>query len=327
MITVFIYTAQNKEDTQIVLDYLAKIQNEIPHKLTFIDITDDPEVYKAYTNKTPVIETGPYHLFYPYKAEEIYILLKTAQDRLNRLIENDPKYPEKLESARTITKADRFSYWLTNHYMFVLNTILIIFVGLPFLAPVFEKYGAEFPARVIYKIYSPLCHQLAYRSWFLFGEQAAYPREIAELRNELSFEQATGLDSHDVLAAKAFDGNSIVGYKVAFCERDVAIYTGILVFGLLFSVTGKKLKSLPWYIWIIVGIIPIGIDGVSQLPSLINTGIAWLPIRESTPLLRTLTGALFGITTAWYGFPLIEETMLDSRKALKKKFALEGNKY
>jgi hypothetical protein len=41
-------------------------------------------------------------------------------------------------------------------------------------------------------------------------------------------------------------------------------------------------------------------------------------------LLRTLTGALFGITTAWYGFPLIEETMLDSRKALKKKFALEG---
>ena len=186
--------------------------------------------------------------------------------------------------------------------------------------------GAEFPARVIYKIYSPLCHQLAYRSWFLFGEQAAYPREIAGLSNQLSFEQATGLDSHDVLAAKAFNGNETVGYKVAFCERDVAIYAGILVFGLLFSVTGKKLKSLPWYIWIIAGIIPIGIDGVSQLPSLINTGISWLPIRESTPLLRTLTGALFGITTAWYGFPLIEETMLDSRKALKKKFALEGNK-
>ena len=34
MITVFVYTAQNDEDTQIVLGYLAKIQNEIPHKLS-----------------------------------------------------------------------------------------------------------------------------------------------------------------------------------------------------------------------------------------------------------------------------------------------------
>jgi len=326
MITVFVYTAGNQTETQIVLDQLAKFQNEIPHRLSVIDITEDPDVYKAYNNKAPVIETGPYHLYYPYKADEMFIILKTAQDRQNRLMENDPNYQEKLETARTITKADRLSFWLTNHYMFLLNAILIIFVGLPFLAPVFEKYGADLPARVIYKIYSPLCHQLAYRSWFLFGEQAAYPREIAGLNNQLSFEQVTGLDSHDVLAARGYTGNESVGYKVAFCERDVAIYAGILSFGLLFSLTGRKLKSLPWYIWIIIGIIPIGVDGVSQLPSLINTGITWLPVRESTPLLRTLTGLLFGITTAWYGFPLIEETMRESRKALKKKFALETNK-
>jgi uncharacterized membrane protein len=68
--------------------------------------------------------------------------------------------------------------------------------------------------------------------------------------------------------------------------------------------------------------IPMGIDGVSQLPSLITTNIAWLPIRESTPLLRTITGLLFGMTTAWFGFPLIEETMRDSRKALNKKFSM-----
>ena len=35
--------------------------------------------------------------------------------------------------------------------------------------------------------------------------------------------------------------------------------------------------------------------------------------RESTPLLRTLTGALFGFSTAWFGFPLIEESMAETR--------------
>ena len=118
MITVFVYASQNKEDTQIVLDNLAKIQNEIPHKLTVIDITDDPEVYKAYINKTPVIETGPYHLFYPYKAEEIYILLKTAQDRQNRLMENDPKYQEKLRIC-SINHKSRPILLLVNKSLYV----------------------------------------------------------------------------------------------------------------------------------------------------------------------------------------------------------------
>jgi uncharacterized membrane protein len=324
MINVFVYTAGNQPETQNILAFLSKLKEEIPHNVSVIDINEDISVYRAYPGKTPVIECGPYHLYYPFSDNELHVMLTTAQDRQNRLIEKDPGYIKKLSTNSTITKADNVSFWLTNHYMLLLNTILIIFLGLPFLAPVLEKMNANLPARIIYKIYSPLCHQLAYRSWFLFGEQPAYPRSLAGLNNELSFEQVTGLDSHDVLAARVFIGNKTLGYKVAFCERDVAIYGGILFMGLLFAVTGRRLRSLPWYIWIIFGMIPMGIDGVSQLPSLIATHIAWLPIRESTPLLRTITGLLFGMTTAWYGFPLIEETMRDSRKALNKKFAMVG---
>lgn len=322
MINVFVYTAGNQPETQNILDNLSNLKEEIPHNVSLIDINEDIEIYKAYPGKTPVIECGPYHLYYPFSENELHVMLMTVQDRQNRLIEKDPDYLKKLSNNSTITKADNVSFWLTNHYMLLLNAILIIFVGLPFLAPVLERMNANLPARIIYKIYSPLCHQLAYRSWFLFGEQSAYPRSLAGLTNELSFEQVTGLDSRDVLGARAFIGNKTAGYKVAFCERDVAIYGGILVFGLLFAVTGKRLHSLPWYIWIIFGMIPMGIDGASQLPSLIATNIPWLPIRESTPLLRTITGLLFGMTTAWFGFPLIEETMRDSRKALNKKFAM-----
>lgn len=324
MINVFVYTDGKQPETQTTLDYLTELKEEIPHRVTVIDINEDIIVYKGYIGKTPVIECGPYHLFFPFTEDELRIMLMTSQDRQKRLLEKDPDYLKKLEKNTALTKADKLSFWLTNHYMFLLNTILIIFLGLPFLAPVLERMNADLPARIIYKVYSPLCHQLAYRSWFLFGEQPAYPRSLAGLSNELSYEEATGLDSRDVLSARNYTGNATLGYKVAFCERDVAIYGGILVFGLLFALTGKRLRSLPWYIWIIIGMVPMGIDGVSQLPGLIATNIAWLPIRESTPLLRTITGLLFGMTTAWFGFPLVEETILDSRKALNKKISLNN---
>jgi uncharacterized membrane protein len=109
-------------------------------------------------------------------------------------------------------------------------------------------------------------------------------------------------------------GNDQVGYKVALCERDIAIYVGILLFGLFYAVTGRRLFPFPWFAWILLGLFPIGLDGVSQLLS--QPPFNFLPFRESTPYLRVLTGGLFGITTAWFGYPIVEETMAETRKIL-----------
>jgi uncharacterized membrane protein len=70
-------------------------------------------------------------------------------------------------------------------------------------------------------------------------------------------------------------------------------------------------------------VVPIGLDGFTQLFSQIPSAFiqSILPYRESTPFLRVLTGFLFGFTTAWFMFPLIEETMSDTRRMLSKKFA------
>jgi uncharacterized membrane protein len=70
--------------------------------------------------------------------------------------------------------------------------------------------------------------------------------------------------------------------------------------------------------------VPIGLDGFSQLFSQIPNAFiqSILPYRESTPFLRVLTGFLFGISTAWFMFPLIEESMSDTRRLLAKKFAV-----
>jgi uncharacterized membrane protein len=96
------------------------------------------------------------------------------------------------------------------------------------------------------------------------------------------------------------------------------------LFTLIYAATGRRLPKLHWLIWVLIGLGPIGLDGFSQLFSQIPSTFiqSFLPYRESTPFLRTLTGFLFGFSTAWFMFPLIEETMVDTRKMLSKKFAI-----
>ena len=44
------------------------------------------------------------------------------------------------------------------------------------------------------------------------------------------------------------------------------------------------------------------------------------PYRESTPFLRVLTGFLFGFSTAWFGYPLVEQTMAETRQIMADKW-------
>jgi hypothetical protein len=60
---------------------------------------------------------------------------------------------------------------ISRHYLAMLNIFIFLYFSLPFLAPTLMKVGALLPARVIYKVYSPLCHQFGFRSFFLYGEQ------------------------------------------------------------------------------------------------------------------------------------------------------------
>jgi uncharacterized membrane protein len=143
-----------------------------------------------------------------------------------------------------------------------------------------------------------------------------------------SFTQATGLSEGstdaELLAARWFLGNPQVGYKVALCERDMAIYGAMFLFGILYALTNKRIPPLPWQIWLLVGILPVAIDGLSQLLS--QPPFAFWDFRESTPIFRTLTGFLFGFTTAWYGFTLIEASMKDTRRSLlERKARLTGH--
>lgn len=212
---------------------------------------------------------------------------------------------------------DRGVLAFSRHWLAFFNLFIALYVGLPFAAPALMRAGWTDGAKLIYAVYSPLCHQLGYRSWYLFGDQPAYPRA--------EFQARTGIDPNDLWAARGFLGDAQMGFKVAFCQRDVAIYGGILVFGLVYGLpfVRRRLKPLHWVAWAALGLAPIGLDGVSQLfsnyPYNVLPLFNLIPSRESTPLLRTLTGALFGLANVWLAYPYVEQSMREVREQLEDK--------
>lgn len=326
MITITLFTRQDCHLCEQVKEDLLALQALYPHQLVEIDLDTDDGLREKYGVQIPVVQIGPYTRRAPITRQELMVSLGAATDRQRQLEKvGSPQYEARVKRGGTLSRSDRISFWLSNHYMVVLNLFVAIYLGLPFLAPVFMRYNLPGPARLIYRSYSLVCHQLSFRSWFMFGEQPVYPRARAGVEGYATYGQATGLSeantNSDLLTARSFTGDERVGYKVAFCQRDVAIYGAILLFGLLFALTGRKLRALPWYLWILIGMGPIGLDGFSQLLSQPPFSLGLLPLRESTPLLRTLTGSLFGFTTAWFGFPEIEAAMRDTRRVLTVKFA------
>jgi uncharacterized membrane protein len=322
MITVTLYSRADCHLCDETQQELLALQSDIPHKLVVIDVDSHPDIKRAYGYEVPVVEVGPYKLRAPINPQELRITLMAAQDRKDQLESlGDPEYQRLVKAGQTWTKADGFAYWLSNHYLAVFNIIVLVYLGLPVLAPALMKARLETPARLIYRVYGTMCHQWSFRSFFLFGEQVVYPRAAAGVKGLLTFSQATGLGegstANELIAAREFVGNDTVGYKMALCERDISIWAGILLFGLVYALVGRRLPPLPWYLWIIIGIAPIGLDGFSQLLS--QPPLGFYAFRESTPFLRTLTGALFGVTTAWFGYPMTEQAMADTRRIMASK--------
>jgi len=179
-------------------------------------------------------------------------------------------------------KWHRDAHLIRAHWLGVANLVVGTFVGLPFVAPVLLASGFVEPASAIYAAYSLVCHQWAFRSYFLFGAQATYP--FGDLA------QMVGPDR-----AYAFLGSQELGYKVAFCERDVAIYLAVLLAGLAYGLLRGRFGPLGLGAYGLL-ILPMAVDGFTQL----------FGLRESSIELRTLTGGLFGLASVWLVYPRVD---------------------
>ena len=171
---------------------------------------------------------------------------------------------------------------LARNWLRIALLLLALYSGLPWLAPTLAKLGFDGPADFLYTLYSPFCHQFAFRSPFLFGEQAFYPRraagsgyqpfEVYASESEAFLEQyrfwssafgsrapappgtIDGLSEFSVaqqLAARHFIGDESLGYKTSLCARDLAIYTMLFAGGLVYRRYRWRIRPLPLWLFVL----------------------------------------------------------------------------
>lgn len=203
----------------------------------------------------------------------------------------------------------------------VLVAALSVWVMLPWLAPVLMKLGWELPARALYWVYSFQCHQLPQRSFFLFDSAAMH---------SLSDLASVGLNTADPLALRHFVGNEALGYKVAWSDRMVSMYTSLPLVALAWWPLRRRLPPLPWW-GLVLFLLPMAIDGGTHVLSdlqglgqgfrytnewLVSLTGGALPagfyagngLGSFNSWMRLITGVLFGIGVMWAALPHLFST-------------------
>ena len=238
--------------------------------------------------------------------------------------------------ANPVSFAEQTNSFLSKHWFSTFAVILGLYVGLPFLAPIFMQIGLSGLGKSIYFIYSFLCHQMPQRSFFLFGPQVSY--SLVELK-------AVGVNTSDLILLRQFIGSPEMGWKVAWSDRMVSMFTSVLLFGFAWRFLKRWIPKLPWWGFILF-LLPMAIDGTSHFVSDlagIGQGFrdsnAWLAaltnysfassfyagdaVGSFNSWMRLLTGILFGLGVVWFGFPYIEEAFVPPVTKNQRKAELD----
>ncbi len=197
-------------------------------------------------------------------------------------------------AVRITAILNRLVHAFAKHWLLAANMFIAASVALPVLAPALMATGHESAGRAIYTLFGPFCHQLPERSFFLFGSQLTYSLEELEL-----------LIGPDV--PLRYIGQLALGFKMALCQRDMALYLAMLISGLAFGFLRKWLRPLPFRFFVLLSV-PIALDGLGQL----------LALWESTWWSRVISGALFGMACVWLVYPYVESGMRDVLRVMQQ---------
>lgn len=239
----------------------------------------------------------------------------------------------------TAITLNRLTYQLSQHWLLLSSLLIGLYVGLPWLAPLFMEWGWEGAGNAIYTLYQTQCHQMPQRSFFLFGSQPMYSLETIQMAWQ---------PSNNPLVLRQFVGNAQMGWKVAWSDRMVYMYGSLLLWSIPFAFLRQWLKPLPWW-GLIVFLLPMFVDGVTHMISDIVGGIglgfretnAWLAILTNHGLpasfyvgdafgsfnswVRLLTGLSFGMGVVWCIYPRLQASFIDTGQQVKAKFQQAGH--
>ena len=209
--------------------------------------------------------------------------------------------------------------WLALHWFEAFAVAYGLWVLLPWLAPVFMHLGWEGAGRGLYALYSVFCHQLPERSYFLFGQQAAYSLDAI---------QAAWQDTANPLILRKFVGTEPMGWKVAWSDRMISFYSSVWLIALGWRALRRRIRPLPGWAFVLL-LIPLMLDGVTHaISDLSGIGLgfrdsnSWLALLTGEMLpnwfysgdglgsfnswARLVTGVLGGLGIVWFVFPHTE---------------------
>lgn len=270
--TAVLYTKEGCCLCDRAKEVLRRLQGEFDLEIEEVDITRDGVLYEQYQYVIPVVVIDGKHRF-ESKIAEYYLrrVLATRradisagpymEDRAGRAWHGEavPRNPYMGPKTRRVVRAAQIgSFWFARHWLALANGINLLVLAGSALVPAMRAVGLYSLADPLFGSYRLVCHQLPYRSFYLFG------------------------------------------HPMAMCQRNVAIYASMALAGLAFALVRDRLRPLPWR-WYLVFLLPIAIDGFTQL----------LGLRESNWQLRLLTGSLFGVASVWLAYPYIHRFAQD----------------
>ena len=167
----------------------------------------------------------------------------------------------------------------------VYMVVLTVFTLPILLAPQITMWSYS-AGQALQDLYGYTCHQFDSRSICFFPGEGSYG-DCTE------GDEVVG-NSGTPLVIKG----GIRGYKLPVCSRDTAIYVAALVGGAVLYFQKKTDEMMtPHPIYFLIALIPIGLDGGTQL-------LGW---RESTNLIRMITGAIAGFAFPYYCVPILNK--------------------
>ena len=213
-------------------------------------------------------------------------------------------------------------------WLFLLFSILFVWIALPWLAPISMQIGWESLAKPIYWLYSFQCHQLPQRSFFLFGPQPMI--SLAEV-------QAAWQNTTDPAILREFVGNAELGYKVAWSDRMVSAYSSIPLGGAVWFLLRKRVRLFPlWGVALLA--LPMALDGITHMMGdfagigegfrytnewlarltqyrLPQSFYAGTTIGTFNSWMRLITGVLFGVGVGWFVFSNLGAALTSPKRA------------
>jgi len=167
---------------------------------------------------------------------------------------------------------ERAMRWAKRHWLAIVNSFVLLYGGLPWLAPLLTAFGHPKLGHLLFALYTPLCHQKPARAFFILGQQVAFCHREAAMYTFL------------------FIGGLIFGPFRRLIQPLSLRKTGFLLFPMfLDGLTHLFADFFP----------TLGLRGGGDAIGTVN----WE--------LRMLTGLLFAIAVCWGIYPRLEHDFAD----------------